>query len=80
MQVGDSEGDTVRVATAEDVVLQKLRWYRLGNEVSDRQWRDVAGVLKRRSGALDRSYLEHWARELEVSDLLARALLESQLD
>jgi hypothetical protein len=80
MQVGDSEGDTVRVATAEDVVLQKLRWYRLGNEVSDRQWRDVAGVLKSRGSTLDRSYLEHWARELGVSDLLARALLDSQVD
>ena len=32
------------VATAEDTLLQKLRWYRLGDEVSDRQWRDVLGI------------------------------------
>lgn len=80
VQVGDGEGDSVRVATPEDVVLQKLRWYRLGNEVSDRQWRDVTGVLKRQAGALDRPYLERWARELGVADLLARARLESDPD
>jgi hypothetical protein len=31
------------LATAEDVILRKLEWFRLGNEVSDRQWRDVIG-------------------------------------
>ena len=30
--------------TPEDILLQKLRWFRAGNEVSDRQWRDVLGT------------------------------------
>lgn len=77
IKVGEGEDETLRVATPEDVVLQKLRWYRMGGEVSDRQWRDVLGVLKRQAGALDRAYLERWARELEIADLLARALSES---
>src|SRR2546430_10959420 len=34
------------VATREDVVLQKLRWFRLGDGVSDRQWQDTLGVLE----------------------------------
>jgi hypothetical protein len=31
--------------TAEDIVLHKLEWYRDGNRVSERQWRDVIGVM-----------------------------------
>lgn len=64
----------VRISSAEDIVLQKLAWYRLGGETSDRQLRDVAGVLKTQAGELDLAYLRRWAVELRVSDLLERAL------
>jgi hypothetical protein len=63
--------------TAEDVIIQKLVWYRLGASQSDRQWRDVLGVLKVQFGKLDLSYLHYWALELELSDLLARSLIEA---
>ena len=33
------------VYTPEDILLQKLRWYRRGHEVFDRQWRDVRGIV-----------------------------------
>jgi len=49
------------------------------NEVSDRQWGDILGVLKVQSGSLDREYLERWARSLNISDLLGRAQ-QQQLD
>lgn len=68
---------SARFASPEDTILSKLEWYRLGGEVSDRQWRDILGVLKTRAGELDLAYLRHWARELEVSDLLERALSEA---
>ena len=61
-------------ATPEDTILAKLEWYRLGGETSDRQWRDILGVLKTRAAELDLDYLQKWATELKVNDLLERAL------
>lgn len=62
------------VQTAEDLVLSKLRWFRKTNETSERQWGDILGVLKLQQFNIDLEYLEHWAKELKVADLLARAL------
>jgi len=64
------------VATAEDTILSKLEWYRMGGEVSERQWRDVLGVLKVQAGALDEDYIFRMADELSVTDLLEKALAE----
>lgn len=72
-------GSEVRVSTPEGVVLQKLAWYRKGGEVSDRQWRDVMGVLKTQGKRLDRDYLARWAGPLGVQDLLERALRQAEL-
>lgn len=66
----------IYVASPEDTILTKLEWYRLGGEVSDRQWRDILGVMKARAGGLETDYLRQWAAELGVSDLLERALRE----
>ena len=66
------------ISSAEDIILAKMEWYRLGNEISDRQWRDILGVLKVQTGRLDLDYLHKWATELRVSDLLQRALKESE--
>jgi len=64
-------------ASPEDTILSKLEWYRMGGEVSERQWRDILGVLKTKAGDIDLEYLRHWARELKVSGLLERALTQS---
>lgn len=64
------------ILTAEDVILAKLDWFRSGGEVSERQWRDVLGVLKTQGEALDYAYLREWAEKLAVADLLARAVAE----
>lgn len=74
-----SPGSGVRmlpVASAEDIVLAKLEWYRLGGEASQKQWTDILGVLRMSGGSLDESHLETGARELGVTLLLERALRE----
>lgn len=74
VQFGE-ETITCRVATAEDILLAKLRWYRDGREVSERQWNDIAGIVAA-NASLDLDYLRNWAARLAVADLLARALKE----
>lgn len=64
----------VYVLSAEDTILAKLRWYRMGGEQSERQWRDVVGVIKVQGERLDREYLNKMAAELGVEDLLNRLL------
>ncbi|MGH2387605.1 MAG: hypothetical protein ACRDIE_05320, partial [Chloroflexota bacterium] len=60
------------IISAEGIVLAKLVWYRAGGEVSEQQWRDIAGVLAISGPDLDRAWLEHWATHLGVRDLLTR--------
>jgi len=64
-------------ASPEDTIIAKLEWFRKGGEVSERQWRDVLGILKVRAGTLDLEYLRKWASDLNVIDLLQKALIES---
>jgi hypothetical protein len=66
----------IYVKTAEDILLRKLLWYQMGGEVSDRQWLDLLGIARIQGDDLDRSYVEHWARELGVRQLLDRLLAE----
>ncbi len=62
------------VYTPEDILLQKLRWYQIGGEASDRQWRDILGILLVQGADLDEAYVRDGARTLGVLDLLDRAL------
>lgn len=70
------DGRVLHVHPPEDILLQKLRWFRRGGEVSDRQWRDILAIVRVQGAALDRAYLETHAPVLAVGDLLSRALEE----
>ncbi len=65
------------VTSAEDILLAKLRWYRDGGEVSDRQWNDIVGLITT-SRSLDDAYLQLWSARLRVSDLLEKAKADAQ--
>lgn len=75
--LADGSEECAFFASPEDTVLQKLEWYRRGQGISDRQWRDVIGVLEVQGASLDVAYLRHWATHLGVQDLLARAMAEA---
>ncbi len=67
-------GPALRVATREDILLAKLWWYRLGAESSEQQRRDIKGIIALNRDLLDHAYLDRWAAELGVRDLLDRLL------
>jgi hypothetical protein len=72
----DDPNEPVPLMTAEDIILFKLAWYRLGGEGSEQRWRDVLGVMQVQGERLDQAYLDRWAPDIGVSDLLARARRE----
>jgi hypothetical protein len=69
----DVGGGELVVASAEDVIAQKLFWYALGERVSERQWSDALGVLRVARPHLDWDYLHHVAGLLGVIELLEQA-------
>jgi len=67
------------VTTAEDILLAKLRWYRDGGEVSERQWNDIGRIIAINPN-LDWEYVKSWAGRLRVEDLLDRAIADVNSD
>ena len=75
----DESSDEISVASAEDVILHKLYWFRIGDKVAERQWADTIGVLQVMNKDLDLDYLHKGANMLGVKDLLEQALNEAKL-
>jgi hypothetical protein len=68
------------ISTPEDTILQKLVWFRMTARESQKQWRDVLGVLKLQTERLDFAYMHDWAATLQLQPLLNQALIESGLE
>jgi hypothetical protein len=62
--------DRIWVTSPEDQVLRKLDWYRSTGNESERQWRDVVGILRVHGDLMDRGYLVETARALDLGALL----------
>ncbi len=73
----DEMGRTLNFSSPEDTILQKLLWYGMTQNKSDKQWRDILGILKLQQSELDFVYLEEWANILQLSKELEQALRES---
>jgi hypothetical protein len=68
----------VWITSAEDIILSKLLWYKL-SPVLDRQLQDVLEVYEIQEPTLDQVYLDRWAAQLGVSDLLANIRTQAAL-
>jgi len=68
------------VTSPGDQILRKLDWYRLGHEMSDRQWRDILGLIKAQHATIDLVELRSNAREAKLVELLERALNAANID
>lgn len=68
------------LSSPEDIILNKLEWYKMGDEISTRQWNDILGVMRRQANTLDLTYLRQWAIELNVLELLERAFAETHIN
>jgi hypothetical protein len=69
----------ILIISSEDVILSKLIWFKLGNEISERQWLDILGVIKVQSESLDKKYLTLWAKQKNVYELLTKAFKECDI-
>lgn len=76
IRLGDKRG-SVWVGSPEDQILRKLHWFKLGGEVSDRQWSDVVGLLRVQGERIDRRGLAATADLTDLADLVAKALVEA---
>ncbi len=68
-------GVRVQIATAEDILIAKLEWAKLGE--SERQIEDAAGVIERQGEKLDRAYVEHWVEQLNLRTQWQKALVKA---
>ncbi|MBX7150996.1 hypothetical protein K1X84_05110 [bacterium] len=64
------------VGSVEDILLNKLLWYKMGGEISERQWNDIIGILKVQQNSMDVAYLKKWSESLDVKSLLDKAFAE----
>jgi hypothetical protein len=65
------------VASPEDTILQKLLWSQ-GSQ-SEKQWRDVLGILKLQAQSLDYAYLTAWAENLNLVEAFTQVLTQAGL-
>lgn len=74
---GETDNQQFWVASPEDLVLAKLLWSQRSQ--SEKQWRDVLGVLKVQGETLDFGYLFQWADALSLAEVVSQAIVAAGL-
>ena len=64
------------ILSLEDLILSKLQWYQLSQ--SDRHLNDIRGILAVQREALNKAYLNEWAKKLSVDEVLSAVWTESE--
>lgn len=72
----DIAGVRLQTASAEDILITKLWWAKLGP--SERQINDAAGVIRVQGTDLDLEYVEKWVAVLELEEQWQMALTRSR--
>lgn len=75
----DKSQSSFYVCSPEDTILQKLLWLKMGQDQSQKQWRDVLGVLKLQRESLDFAYLGVWGEKLGIKERLQQGIIQSGL-
>jgi hypothetical protein len=70
-------GVAVSLPTAEDVIIQKLRWSRGAKRPKD--FADTVAVMQVQGESLDWSYIEHWCAQHDTLEVLAEAKTEASV-
>ncbi|HLO47900.1 MAG TPA: hypothetical protein VK211_05715 [Kamptonema sp.] len=71
------EGTEVYLISPEDLILNKLRWGKQSQ--SEKQRRDILGILKVQQESLDFNYLNYWAEYWGLVEDLNRVIEEAGL-
>ncbi len=71
------DGMIVWVATAEDVIVQKLRWLKTASRSKD--YDDVINVMRRKGANLDFDYITQWCSQHGTLEILAKARAEASV-
>lgn len=75
-QISETPPQLLFLASAEDIIINKLIWFQLGGGVSERQWTDALGVIRVQREKLDRLYLENVASKRGITPLLHKIFNE----
>ena len=67
------------LASAEDVIIARLDWYRREGEISEKQWGDILGILRVQGQNLNFDYLKRWTDDKKLTDLFQRAIQEAAI-